>query len=175
MGIVKNINNYRIISLTKNIAKDNISDILKIINQIPLVDYDKEQILADGKGDRLFYGKWEHSLIMFDDSRPIGVILGYERKNENTQQYPINSIYISELGISIDYQNQGLGRILVQTFLDYNKEIGFKYLDGQLCFSVQTNFAEFNKHVIDLYTSFGFKQRSLKQYDNRLDTVLGLD
>ena len=173
MNIIKELENYQVALLTKELAKENISEIFKLVNQIPLVDYTNEQILAGKKDDQIFYGKWKHSLIMFDKLKPIGVILSFERKSEKTELYPENSIYISEFAISSDYQRQGLGRKLFETFLNYSSKIGFKYLEDKLSFSLQTNSEDFNKHIIDLYKSFGFKERATKQYDNRLDFILG--
>jgi ribosomal protein S18 acetylase RimI-like enzyme len=172
MPLIKKIDKFSVLLLTKDIAKEHINLLIELVNQIPLVNYTKKDILAENKDDRIFHSKWKHSLILFDDKKPIGVIIGYERKKEENKQYPQNSIYISELGIHPDYQKRGLGKKLLKTFLEYNQKIGFMNLKGNLSFSIQTNSANWNKHVIDLYQTFGFKQTSLKQYDNRIDYVL---
>ncbi len=126
------------------------------------------------KEGRIFYGKWNHSLILLDKQKIIGVIIGYERESENNEQYPENTIYISELGIYKPYQKKGLGRKLLQTFLKYNQQAGFKHLKGILNFSVQTNSAQFNQHVVNIYKSLGFKKRALKEYSNQVYVILGL-
>ena len=110
---------------------------------------------------------------MFDGNKPIALIIGYERKSENNEQYPENTLYISELAVAEDYQNKGIGRKILLEFLKRNKRIGFKYLKGKLNFSVQTNSAEWNKYVQDLYKSLGFAVRSQKDYSDRIDIILG--
>ena len=98
--------------------------------------------------------------------------MGYERRKENNEQYPNNTLYISELAVDEMYQGQGLAKKLIRCFLDINQS--FLYLTGDVIISVQTNSADWNIKVISLYKSFGFQQISTKQYDNRVDVVLQL-
>ena len=174
MEIICNIEEYDVIRLSKDIAKKHISELIEIICQIPLVDYSCEQIMAEKKETRIFFGKWKHSLAMIHNNKIIGVIIGYERQSEMNKRYPENTVYISEFGINKEYQKRGLGKKLIRVFIGYNKKMGFKHLEGVLNFSVQTNSANWNQHVIDLYKSFGFQPRAKKEYDNRIDVVLGL-
>lgn len=167
---VGKINEFSVYKLTKKLAQKHASTFAKIADQIPLVDYTEKEILAEKKEDRVFHGKWNHSLVVFDQSKPIAFIMGYERKAEGNDQYPKNSLYISELGVLRTYQKQGIGRQLVKLFLDLNKK--FLYLDGMMIYSIQTNSADFNQHVQNLYKSFGFKHQASKEYNNRTDVIL---
>ena len=160
--------------LDKQTAQIHAPALAKLLDQIPLVNYTEKEVLAESKEGRIFYGKWRHSLVLLDQAKPIGAIIGYERKSEANQQYPENTLYISELVVDPDYQKQGLGRKLVQAFLNHNQKIGFLYLEGPLNFSVQTNSARWNSHVQNLYQSLGFTKRAIKQYDNRTDVILEL-
>lgn len=164
---------YPIRVLDRDTAEKHASELTKLAGQIPLVEYTEKEILAEEKGDRKFYGKWEHSLVMFDADKPIALIIGYERKSEGNKQYPENTLYISELAVSEDYQRRGLGRFLLESFFEYNNKIGMKHLGGELNYSVQTNSADWNKHVQNLYKSFDFSQRATKDYENRTDVILG--
>lgn len=147
-------------------------EICESLDQIPLVaQHTKEQLLATKKADKSLHHKFDHSLIALSKGRYVGVILGYEREAEGNSQYPRNSIYLSDLAVSSDFQKEGLGKFLVKSWLEYNKKVGFLKLDGRLSFSVQTNSAEWNKHVQGLYTAFGFKKIAEKKYDNRVDFV----
>lgn len=172
-NLIGKIERYNVYLLRKNLAKKYISKITKIIDQIPLVKYTEDDVLAESKKDRNFYGKWKHSLVVFDDNIPVAVVIGYERKAENNIQYPNNTIYISELGVDRKYQRQGIAKKLLKIFLDYNCKKGFTYLKGEVNFSIQTNSAKWNRHVPKLYKSFGFVKRAFKIYDNRTDVVLG--
>lgn len=81
---------------------------------------------------------------------------------------------MSEIAVSNKFQKRGLGKYLIQLWLEYNKIIGFVELNGILKFCVQTNKAEWNKHVQKLYESYGFKKVAEKQYNNRTDNIYNL-
>lgn len=164
---------FSAVTLTRELAEQHIGMLTTLANQIPQVNYAAEDILAEQKGDRLLHNKWQHSLVIIDNGRPIALNIGYERQAENNSQYPANTLYISELAVAEEYQHQGIARSLLRQFFDMNNLIGFLTLPGQLNYSVQTNAATWNRRVLNLYQSFGFKQRSTKQYPNRTDVILG--
>jgi ribosomal protein S18 acetylase RimI-like enzyme len=172
MEKINRIGRYNVYRLDKKIAFDYSEAIVQLANTIPLVSYNEKDILAESKPGRIFHGKWEHSLIVFDHNKPIAIIIGYEREKEGNNQYPENSIYISELAVDENYRQQGIARELVKKFLDFNES--FLHLEGDLMFSIQTNSASWNQHVINLYRSFGFKKTATKKYDNRVDMILKL-
>lgn len=115
------------------------------------------------------------AFVIVDKEKPIAIMIGYEREAENNDQYPQNTIYISELAVDEKYQRQGLAKQLLKAFLDEGEERGLLHLQGEVSSSVQTNSADWNNHVINLYKSFGFVNRATKTYDNRTDVVLGLE
>jgi len=172
MKQINTIGEYAVYQLDKETMSVHVDTVALLADQIPMVRYTKEDMLAESKPGREFYGKWEHSLVVFDQDKPVAIIIGYEREKENNDQYPENSIYISELAVNKNYLRQGIAKKLLKLLLNFNTS--FLYLDGKLSFSIQTNSADWNQHVIDLYKSFGFKQTSQKQYDNRTDVVLSL-
>lgn len=172
MKKINAIGKYDVCQLNKKTASHYAKTIAQLADSIPLVTYTEKDVLSESKPGRIFYGKWEHSLIVFDQNKPIAIVVGYEREKEDSDQYPENSIYISELAVDYNYRGHGLARELVKSFLDFNKS--FLYLNGDLVFSVQTNSADWNQHVINLYKSLGFEQFATKQYDNRTDIILKL-
>lgn len=167
------INEYQVKLLNKETAERNIDVITKLFNSIPQVHYTAEDVLAESKGARVLHKKWEHSLVVFDGDRIIALVVGYERESEGNEQYPENTLYISELAVDTEYQRKGIARNLLRQFITYNTQLGFLDLEGDTNFSVQTNQAEFNKHVQDLYRDIGFEQRATKVYENRTDIVMG--
>lgn len=127
------------------------------------------------KGERILHAKWNHSLIALDDEgNYAGVIIGYEREAEGNQQYPVNSIYLSDLAVAKKHQGKGWGKMLVGKWLELSEQRGFLKLTGKLAFSVQTNSAAWNAHVQRLYEGFGFRKVAEKNYDNRVDNVYSL-
>jgi len=170
MKEVGKINKFSVYRLTKKLAEKHVLVIVKMADQIPLVSYTKEKILAENKNDRIFYGKWDHSLVVFDKNKPIAFIIAYERKAEGNNQYPKNSLYISELSVLKAYQRQNIGRQLVKLFLELNKKL--IYLKGKMIYNIQTNSADWNQHVQAFYKSFGFKCRARKKYSDGIDMIL---
>lgn len=169
------INGYQVSALTRDFAHQHAEELAQLASQIPQVEYTPADIIAESKdeGKRVFHGKWEHSFVLMDAGKPIGLVIGYERDGEGNDQYPQNTIYVSELAVHPDYQKQGIARKLLDTFFAHNIQTGMLHLSGELNFSIQTNSADWNQHVIKLYQSFGFVKRSTKTYDNRVDIVMG--
>lgn len=166
------INKFPAYLLNKTVATKYATAFAKLSNLIPLVDYTGEEILAEAKEERIFYGKWKHSLAVFDKNQPIALIIAYERKAENKKHYPENSLYISEIAVAKEYQKQGIAKKLIKLFLNLNQKL--LCLNGKLIYNTQTNSAEWNKPVQALYMSFGFEPRTTKKYNNRTDVILTL-
>lgn len=164
---------YQIFLLTPVLAQKYMSEICRSLDQIPSVEkHNASLILSLKKGERNLWKKWEHSCIaLTQDSRYVGVLIGYEREAEGNEQYPVPSLYLSDLAIDSEFQRKGLGKLLVKVWLEHNREVGFLQLKGELVFSVQTNSDISNAHVQKLYESFGFQKTSEKMYDNRKDNV----
>jgi ribosomal protein S18 acetylase RimI-like enzyme len=177
MKKISQINNYPVFILTKELAKKYQKQITEIWNLIPLSNHSIDDILLESKGTRINWGKWQHSLIVIDqeEEKVIAFIVGFEREAEDNDQYPQDSLHLKTISVSKDYQKQGIGRKLTQVWLDFNKVQGFKHLDGNFSFSVQTNGADWNKHVQDFYTSFCFKQTGTKEYKDKTDNIYFLD
>lgn len=164
---------YRITRLDRDTAERYLDELCALANQIPMVEYTAADILAESKKDRKLLHKWEHSFIALSDDKPIGFIMGYERIGEGNEQYPGDTIYISELAVSKPHRQKGVAKSLLRHFIEKNNQTGFLSLSGDINYSVQTNSAEWNVHVIALYERFGFTQRAHKDYPNRTDTILG--
>jgi ribosomal protein S18 acetylase RimI-like enzyme len=160
--------------LTYEVAVQHIDTLTQLANLIPEVSYTSEEILSDTKGSRSLHNKWQHSLLLMDEDMPVGFIMAYEREAEDDQQYPANTLYISELAVAETHQGQGFAKKLLRSFFEKNYATGFITLDGDLNYSLQTNSAEWNSPVVDLYKSFGFVERAIKTYPNRADIILGV-
>ena len=163
---------YSIVRLSRDVAERYLDELCELANQIPMVEYTASDILSESKKDRQLLDKWEHSFIALESDTPVGFIMGYERKSEDNEQYPQDTIYISELAVGKPYRKKGIAKALLKHFIEQNNKLGFLSLSGDINYSVQTNSAEWNVHVIALYERFGFTERARKDYPNRTDVVL---
>ena len=166
---------YSATPLTRELAEEHAAELAQLASQIPQVEYSPEDILAEQKGDRDLLNKWQHSLVVMDGGKPVSFVMGYERRAEHNSQYPVDTLYISELAVAETHQKQGIARLILRQFFELNNTVGFQTLSGSFNYSIQTNSAEWNTHIIELYKSFGFEQRATKEYPNRTDVVLGVD
>ncbi|MCF8336125.1 MAG: GNAT family N-acetyltransferase, partial [Bacteroidales bacterium] len=97
-------------------------------------------------------------------------LIAYERQAEEHPSYRENSLYISELAVDREYRGQGIARELLKTFFQHSSR--FKYLQGDLVYTVQTNSAGWNEPARRLYESFGYEPAGTKKYENRTDVVM---
>ncbi|MDB5175366.1 MAG: family N-acetyltransferase [Candidatus Saccharibacteria bacterium] len=163
---------YTAVDLTRDYATEHAAELTLLANTIPLVTYTEADILADCKPGRWLHAKWEHGLAVERESTPIAFIAAHECTGFTPLGYPVNTIYISELAVHEDHRRRGIATALLQGFFAKNDCLGLQVLRGKTRYSVQTNAEGWNDPVISMYKSFGFSERTLKQYPNRCDVVL---
>lgn len=163
----------QVVQLSHELAKRSIAALCEMANLIPQVHYTEADLLADGRTDRQYFGKWQHSLLALLDSQPAGILIAYERLAENRPGYMLPSVYINILAVLPRLQKSGIGSRLLADFLAQERTTGFVCLEGskQLA-SVQTNEAPFNQHVLNCYRKAGFEPAGNAIYDNRTDVIL---
>lgn len=159
-----------IYQLNKETATCYIDSIVQLVNYIPMKEYTREEVLSESSPERQFFGKWLHSLMAFDTGKPVGVLIAYERKAESHPSYRENSLYISELAVDKQYRRKGIARGLLKAFFQHSSR--FVYLEGSPVYTIQTNSAEWNEPVQNLYKSFGYEPVGTKKYENRTDVIM---
>lgn len=164
---------FEVYKLTRELCLEKKEEILKLLNLIPNSHYKIEDIIADKKGERYLYGKWEYSLLLLKEQEVVGVIIGYERAKENEGIYSENCFYINEVAISQKYRGKNLGKELLKYFL--HKIRNYKFLNGKLRVRIQTEKSEKNSKVINLYKSIGFKEIGIKEYPLKRDIVMEIE
>ena len=155
--------------LTREYAHKHQARLSELANLIPEVSITPEDILAECKPDgRDTSSKWDYSYALQADDQVVGFVMGYIRAAEGNQQYPVESLYMSELAVDPGYQGQGLARQLIGHYMEQALRSGTKE------FTLQTNAAEWNAPVRHLYESCGFVVDGHKQYPNRQDVIMRL-
>jgi ribosomal protein S18 acetylase RimI-like enzyme len=162
--------NYAIYPLTRQIAARHVEAVLHFLNDIPMKTYTWEEVLAESRPDRKYYGKWDHSLIAFDRHKPIAVLIAYERETEAHPCYRDNSIYISELAVDKSYRRKGIAKQMLDLF--FRRSSRFLHLEGEPVYTIQTNAAAWNEPVKKLYEACGYKTVGTKKYPDRNDVIM---
>ena len=165
--------NIKIYTLNKKIYMEKGEKILDLLGTISNSNYKLEDLFLEKKGERILYGKWEHSLILLKENEVVGILIGYERVKESEGLYLENCYYINEIAVSKKYKGQGLGKWLLEMFIERAKE--FKYLDGEIKVRIQTTNSIENEKVINLYESVGFKKVGIKKYPQKEDIVMEIE
>lgn len=152
--------------LSLELTERYINRLVELANHIPEVTYVADELLAESKPDgRIMKNKWQHSYILIEDGEAVGFIIGYERAADGTMQYPVDSLYMSELVVDESKRGKGYARTLIAQYLS-------DAVDTARQFTLQTNAAEWNEPVRKLYKSFGFRVDGEKLYDNRSDVIM---
>lgn len=173
MKLIESYDEIEIFTLDKETGKRYSEKIAELLNQIPLTHHTAAGVMAEEKEGRIYYGKWEHSLIAFLDGNPVGVLLGYERAEEDNELYPENSFYLNEIAVSKAAKGKSLGKHLIELFIERAEK--FLYLEGDVVIRIQTADLEENRKVIELYEKIGFKKTGIKSYPLKNDLVMKLE
>lgn len=116
----------------------------------------------------------QHSLVAVDEAdQIIGLCLSWERAPEpaseatgHTLLYPTWSVYCGGLAVAPDRRRQGIGRSLLQQWIDRSSAAGWSApgAHGPIAHSLQTASRPANAAVVQLYRSLGFVPAGGKDY-----------
>ncbi len=159
-----------VIPLTRELAERHLGRLFELVTLIRDAPYTPDDILAESKPDgRVMRDKWQHSFAVIEGDEVLGFIMGYLRAGEDSANYPTDTIYVSELAVDTARQGHGLGRRLMDRFLEAARNDPDT---SHLPVSLQTNSADWNAPVHQFYASLGFEVVGHKAYDNRVDLVM---
>ncbi len=163
MKILGRIEQFDIVELDAEIAMQYVDDILDVLKEIQPFYLTKTDIFAEEKDGRTYHKKWTHSVLLYDDIKLIGVLIAYERDPDG-EYYTEPSLYIQHLAIKKGYQGRGIGTALVTWFIQKESAV-FQNI------TLQTNSAEWNVRVRELYESLGFVKIGEKEYTHPVEKV----
>ncbi|MCR5799209.1 MAG: GNAT family N-acetyltransferase [Lachnospiraceae bacterium] len=154
-----------IYQLTEEYCQSKADSILKLVNIIPHIKWDKTDLLSQSSD--FYHNKWNYSYIVEnEEKRVIGVLIAYFRVAD--EKHIFDSLYIHRLAIDPRYQNIGIGTYLTKYFITKSyREIGWL-----LNISAQTNDELSNMHVISFYKKIGFRSMYNIKYPDKTDILL---
>lgn len=121
-------------------------------------------LLTSHKGDgEPLYGKWEHSRILREDGKPIGLALVYERPADESPLYPEAELHLGILAVDNSKQGKGYGSLLLRQFVDEAIiRRDFTFLGGPIK-HVGLSVADNKVGPRKLYGAFGFSDVGLQE------------
>ena len=163
-----NFGKIQIEKLTTSYCTNHSNELLKLINIIPYIHSGVDDLLC--QKEDYFKNKWNYSYVIKNSqNKIIGVLIAYFRLAG--KKHIFDSLYIHRFAISPEYQNIGIGTVVLKYFI--NKT--FKEIPWLLNITVQTNNDCENNSVIQFYKNNGFKYMYSIPYENKTDLLLLLE
>lgn len=158
----------RILKITEEGCADHSIEILDIINIIPFIHWNVEDLLSH-KED-YYHNKWNYSYYAINDEDEIvGVLIAYFRLADG--KHIFDSLYLHRLAVRPDYQNRGIGTEMLSYFVN----AAFHEIPWLLNITAQTNQNDRNEYVIQFYHKFGFRDMYQVDYPEKTDILMMLE
>jgi uncharacterized protein (UPF0276 family)/ribosomal protein S18 acetylase RimI-like enzyme len=176
----------RLRSLTKEFASKHAKRLIELQNTIPDVNWVKGQLLAEewkatdtwARGDKVFLGKWEHSVVAVDSlGNPVGLLLAYERPFNWDQDMRIStghkvsyeiddemkkvgkrSLYIHGFVCDENYQGMGIGAMMMREVAGNLLKNGYYHLKKDSEHVITLKFDKNSLYLSKVYKKLGFKE-----------------
>ncbi len=172
-----------ILPLTKEYAVQHAQRLADIHNMIEGSNWIPEQLTAERweKGqfrndeEKIFYGKWNHSLAVVNSvGQPIALLIVYERPRHEYKSFSGNDtaiegpvLYVHNIAVDPAYRGRGIGAALLRQAARKLRDEGFlvlkKEYDGPPIMTLQTNVMNINAQGV--YERVGFRKVGLKHND----------
>ena len=152
-------------------ARQAAGPIASLLDQVPLVTWTEEDVIADHRPSEELIGKWELSRVATNDGAVVGVLLSHVRRAA-PPWYPRPVCYLAGLAVSSHLQGLGIGRQLVEGWVQDAATSPLLVAHAVEELAVQTNAADWNERVQKLYERAGFAVTGSKTYSNRTDVVM---
>ncbi len=150
--------------LTQKMCDKHSFEILKLINIIPHIHWNKDDLL--NQENDFYKNKWQYSYVIKNENEEIiGVLIAYFRISD--EKHIFDSLYLHRLAIAPEYQNNGIGTIAVKYFVTK----AFKEIPWLLNISAQTNKDNGNVKVIQFYRNLGFSEMYEVFYPDKKDIL----
>ncbi len=162
--------------LTRELAREFQSSIVRIHNTIPFQNWSGDELLAEDFEGRIFHSKWALSHIAFLGSEVVAVNIAYERPAEGNP-YLDDSIYMHRFAVAPTVRRRWLGRL----FHAHAMDLAFTYVPLVVTRPInvlygQTQATLENAHVLRFYTEgCGFVPVGFKYYSEKVDVVLRVE
>ncbi|MFH1395660.1 MAG: GNAT family N-acetyltransferase, partial [Candidatus Omnitrophota bacterium] len=157
----------RVKPLTKPFAETHIDKLIALQNTIPHVNWVSSQLLRDRwndgdygrkNGDKIFLGKWEHSVVAVDGSgNPVGLLLAYERPaDKEMEKVGKRCLYIHGFARDPKYKGMGIGAMMMTKVADNLLKKGYYHIEKDYDPILTVKFDADTLYLKKVYEELGF-------------------
>lgn len=160
---------YDVQPLTPRLVLEHGDALVTIHNEIPLVTWTVEDLLADvdpRDPTRPYIGKWELSQIVLHEGEPVAIMLAFLRGSSG--RHPLEALYLHRFATRPDHRRNGLAWTVVTHCFSW----GFAALPWLRAATLQTNDTPENQGVIELYRRMGFETVYHVPYADKVDVLM---
>lgn len=166
---------YILRPLTKEYVLEYADNLIKAHNQIPHVEWNIEDFLAnkDSKGSRDYLHKWALSFGVNYENQCVGFIVSFFREG-SSEHFPYSSVYLHRIALLPKHQRSKVGTVTGFISLIHYFYFQLKKMDSMndVYTTVQTNDEPTNNWVIDFYRKLSFTTFSKVHYPNKTDLLM---
>lgn len=159
-------------TLDFEVACEFVKELTNIHNLIPFQNWPNLELLDSYDKTRIYFNKWQLSSLAYYGKIPVGICTAFVNRNSKWQPNPY--LYFHRLAVLPEHRNAGLGRALFLRSL--NQMTTIERLGEISDVILQTPIANKNgeefKSVEWFYQSMGFVRLGLKEYPNKIDSVM---
>lgn len=162
---------YSIQSLTKSYFSKHATVLTSLHGLIPYVG-DKLDDMAKDNDDnnrQLFIYKWNISVAVEHNGRPVGFLIAYVR--DYSERHPFRSVYIHRMAVARSHQRNFVGCHTLASAVS----LYFEALPWLLTITLQTNDETANAAVLNFYRRFGFNHAYRVEYPDKIDSLMDLE
>lgn len=158
---------YHAIPLSRSVADLHAHAIVELHRAIPYASLTRQDLVAGASGRRVFRRKFDLSVVALDDVGQLaGFMLAYQRGREAL--HPLRSVYLHRMAVHPDHRCLGLARSIMRMYIERVP----KWDPSVRHLSLQTNYEEGNRWVIEFYERLGFIRSRLIPYPQKLDILM---
>jgi len=169
-------------TLTKEFAEEHVDKLIELQNTIPDVKWVPDQLLCEKwnngdygrkNGEKIFFGKWKHSVVAVDGSgEPVGLLLAYERPaDEEIKKIGKRSLYIHGFARDVKYKGMGIGAMMMREVAGNLLKKGYYHMKKDNDPVITLKFDKNSSYLRKVYEELGFKcvGESLTEYEEGED------
>ncbi len=163
----------KVYTLTKEVAEQNIDELLELHNLIPFQNWTEKDLLKEEDSERIFKDKWKLSSVCTNDNKFIGACFAFINNQTQILEND-NFLYLHRIAVLPEYRFRGIGSKMIKyTCQEFYKIYPENKSSGIIVSTPIKSTNSYNfENAEPFYLKLGFEKIGEKQYDLKLDSIL---